>query len=87
MKCNLKTMIWTGAVLFLGAGIAYVVFDGARATIVASLPLLAVLLCPISMLVMMKFMHSSKADSCSGAVKTEGEGDAHRAKDSLQLSK
>nr|WP_246295100.1 DUF2933 domain-containing protein [Schlegelella koreensis] len=56
------------------AGLAYLTFEEARAAILASLPLLAVLLCPISMLVMMKLMHSSG----DGAQRSTGPTKAHR---------
>ena len=59
MKCNFKVMLFIGLGMALGAGFAYMAFDDARVAIVSSLPVLAALLCPISMLVMMKFMHSS----------------------------
>lgn len=59
MKCNFKLMLSVGLVMALGAAFAYLTFEDARVAIVASLPLLAALLCPISMLVMMKVMHSS----------------------------
>lgn len=66
MKCNFKTMLSVGLVMAFGAAFAYVAFADARVAIVASLPVLAALLCPISMLVMMKFMHSSgQAQACA----------------------
>ena len=58
MKCSFKTMITVAAGLFAAAAVAYFTFEEARAAIVASLPFLLVLLCPISMLLMMKSMHS-----------------------------
>jgi hypothetical protein len=66
MKCNFKLMLSVGLVMALGAAFAYLAFEDARVAIVASLPVLAALLCPISMLVMMKFMHSSgQAQACA----------------------
>lgn len=62
MKCSFKTMMSVGGAMFLAAGLAYFAFEEARAAILASLPFLLVLLCPISMLVMMKFMHSGGQD-------------------------
>lgn len=59
MKCNFKVMLSVGLAMALGAAFAYLAFEEARLAIVASLPVLAALLCPISMFVMMKFMHSS----------------------------
>lgn len=40
------------------AAFAYFTFEEARAGNLASLPILAALLCPVSMLLMMKLMHS-----------------------------
>ena len=66
MKCNFKVMLFVGIAMALGAAFAYLAFEGARVAIVASLPLMAVLLCPISMLVMMKFMHAgSQPQACA----------------------
>ena len=70
MKCNFKLMLSVGLVMALGAAFAYLTFEDARVAIVASLPVLAALVCPISMLVMMKVMHSSgQAQAC--AIKAE----------------
>lgn len=70
MKCNLKVMLSVAAALAAVAGFAYLTFEEARAAILASLPVLLVLLCPISMLVMMKLMHSdSHSESSTGAAK------------------
>lgn len=80
MKCSFKTMMSVGAAMFLAAGIAYFAFEEARAAILASLPFLLVLLCPISMLVMMKFMHSGGQDgdgaSCGRPASKSGEQQA-----------
>lgn len=57
----------------LGAGLAYFLFEDARAAIFASLPVLALLLCPISMLVMMKFMHDGAGNSCDSKLKEKAE--------------
>lgn len=59
MKCNLKVMLSVAAAMAAAAGFTYLTFEEARAAILASLPILAVLLCPLSMLVIMKMMHSS----------------------------
>ena len=66
MKCNFRVMLFVGLTMALGAGFAYLALEEARVAIVASLPVLAALLCPISMFVMMKFMHSSaQAQACT----------------------
>lgn len=67
MKCSFKTMMSVAGAMFLAAGLAYFTFEAARAAILASLPFLLVLLCPISMLVMMKFMHSGGQDEHGGS--------------------
>jgi hypothetical protein len=74
MKCNLKVMLSVAATMAAAAGFAYLTFEEARAAILASLPLLAVLLCPISMLVMMKLMHSGGdgAQRSTGSTQTRG---------------
>lgn len=58
MKCNLKVMLSVAAAMAAVVGFAYLTLEEARTAILASLPILAVLLCPISMLVMMKLMHA-----------------------------
>lgn len=73
MKCNLKTI---GAAVFVAAVAASFAFEGARTAIVASLPVLLVLLCPLSMLLMMKSMHSaSQGDHTSAQNKPESASD------------
>lgn len=59
MKCSFKTMMYVAGAIFAAAGLAYFSFEGARAAVLASLPFLLFLACPISMLLMMKFMHSA----------------------------
>jgi hypothetical protein len=72
MKCNLKTMLSIAAAVFVAAVAASFAFEGARSAIVASLPILLVLLCPLSMLLMMKSMHSaSQGDHTSAQNKPE----------------
>lgn len=69
MKCNFKTMLSTGAVLLAAAGIAYLSFESARPAILSSLPFIAILLCPISMLFMMMAMGSTPTNEPSAASK------------------
>lgn len=74
MKCNFKLMLSVGLVMSLGAAFAYLAFEDARVAIVASLPVLVALLCPISMLVMMKVMHSSgQAQACASKAEEAAE--------------
>ena len=54
MKCNPKSMLIAALALGLVATVAYFTFPAAKAFILASTPLLVALICPVSMLVMMK---------------------------------
>ncbi|MBS2132243.1 DUF2933 domain-containing protein (plasmid) [Burkholderia thailandensis] len=56
MKCNLKTMLKTAALLATALAIGYWAVPGYRATILGLIPVAAVLICPLSMLVMMWLM-------------------------------
>ena len=62
MKCNSRTMLTTALVLGLAAVFAYFAFPAARAFIVASAPVLIALVCPVSMLLMMKTMNDSRKE-------------------------
>lgn len=59
MKCNSRTMFSVAAGLLGAAAIAYFAVPAAQAFILASLPVLIALVCPLSMLVMMKVMHGA----------------------------
>ena len=59
MKCT-KTMLATGAGLLAVLAVAYVVFPQFQSTVLSLGPYLLFLLCPLSMLFMMKGMNSSK---------------------------
>ena len=67
MKCNLKTMLATAFALTFAAAVAYFLFPGAQAFILASAPLLLILVCPVSMLLMMKAMTGDKAGEVVGS--------------------
>ena len=67
MKCNLKTMVATAFALAVAAAVAYFFFPGAQAFILASAPLLLVLVCPVSMLLMMKAMTGDKSGEVIGS--------------------
>ncbi|MEJ7932613.1 DUF2933 domain-containing protein [Ramlibacter sp. AN1015] len=84
MKCNLKVMLSVAAVMAAAAGFAYLTFEEARIGIVASLPVLAALLCPVSMLVMMKMMHSGSKESQCAA---KSESATPPAAEPVQLAK
>lgn len=87
MKCNLKSTLWTLAILVGGAGLAYFAFPGARTAIGASLPFLAFLLCPISMFLMMGAMHSSGKEAPAGAAKSEAGETEHGLREKLSQSR
>lgn len=56
MKCS-KTMLYVAGALAAAAAGAYFALPEVRSWLAASLPLLVALVCPISMLVMMRSMH------------------------------
>jgi Protein of unknown function (DUF2933) len=62
MKCNMKTMITSGIVLLVALAAVYVALPQFRALVLSVGPTLLFLLCPLSMLVMMWGMRSSKDD-------------------------
>ncbi len=62
MKCNSRTMLATALALGLTAVFAYFAFPAARAFIVGSAPVLIALVCPVSMLLMMKAMNGSQKE-------------------------
>jgi hypothetical protein len=67
MKCNTNTMLKTAAALAVVAGLVYFTVPAAQALVLASAPILIALICPISMLFMMKMMNSNSAPVSSPA--------------------
>lgn len=67
MMCNTKTMLKVGLGMLFGAVIAYIALPEFRGWILAASPTLLFLLCPISMLLCMKMMHSQNGQSCGKA--------------------
>lgn len=68
MMCNTKTMLKVGLGLLLGTVIAYIALPDFRSWILAASPTLLFLLCPLSMIFMMKMMmHDQKGQSCGNA--------------------
>lgn len=67
MKCSFKTMMYVAGAIFASAALVYFSFEGARLAVLASLPFLLFLACPISMLLMMKVMHSAGKNEHAGA--------------------
>ncbi|MFM0268193.1 DUF2933 domain-containing protein [Paraburkholderia sediminicola] len=61
MKCT-KTMLVTGVALLAVLALAYAALPQFRTLVLGLGPYLLFLLCPLSMLFMMKSMHSSKDD-------------------------
>ncbi len=76
MKCDTNTMIKAGLGLGVLLALAYVALPAAHAFILASAPLLLVLLCPLSMIFMMKSMNSCHKEND----KNTGEDKAHVSK-------
>jgi ribosomal protein RSM22 (predicted rRNA methylase) len=61
MNCT-KNMLRVGAGIGAGLLVAYLVFPELRAALVALAPIAVVLVCPLSILLMMKMMSSSTPD-------------------------
>ncbi|MBU6502818.1 MAG: DUF2933 domain-containing protein [Burkholderiales bacterium] len=70
MKCDSKMMVKTAAGLGLALAVAYFALPAAHAFIVASVPFLVTLICPVAMLLMMKGMNENK----KGESAQPGEG-------------
>lgn len=62
MKCT-NTMLKTAAAMAVVAGVVYFTVPGAQALVLASAPILIALICPISMLFMMKMMNSKSTEA------------------------
>lgn len=60
MKCNMKTIMKIGAGIIVLLAVAYAALPQVRPMIAGAFPLLLVLVCPLSMLLMMKGMHSDR---------------------------
>jgi hypothetical protein len=68
MKCNPKTMLSVALALGVAGFAANFAFPSAQAWLLASVPLLVALICPVSMLVMMWAMKGSgKESSCDSS--------------------
>lgn len=63
MKCDSKMMLKTAGVLGVALALVYFTVPAAHAFILASAPVLWVLICPVSMLLMMKAMNGSQKDA------------------------
>ena len=71
MKCDTKTMLKVGAGIGAVLVIAYFSLPAFRTWIVGSAPVLLSLVCPLSMLFMMKGMNSCSKESDTQARKPE----------------
>ena len=60
MNCNSKTMLKTAVALGIATAVAYFTLPAAHAFILASAPLLVVLICPVAMIIMMMGMNTDK---------------------------
>ena len=78
MKCNMKTIMKIGACIGVLLAVAYAALP--LPIIAGASPLLFALLCPLSMLLMMKGMHSDRepvsAPTQTPHVSQRGEGNA-----------
>ena len=79
MNCNSKTMLKTAAALGIATAVAYFTLPAAHAFILASAPLLVVLICPVAMIIMMMSMNTDKtadkkADSAKVGMSEVGSG-------------
>lgn len=73
MICNAKTMLKVGLGMLVVAGMAYFALPEFRTWIVAAMPTLLFLLCPLSMLFCMKMMHGQGGQSCQRSPAEEKE--------------
>ena len=88
MKCDTNIVLKTAAGLVIALAVAYLAVPAAHAFILASAPVLVALICPVSMLFMMKAMHSkgndtgTRADGCKAVAGLKaaapGEVEEHR---------
>lgn len=78
MKCDSKTMLKTAGALGLALAVVYFTVPAAHAFILGSAPILVALICPVSMLFMMKAMNGRQKD---GTAKTDESKAAPRVPD------
>lgn len=75
MRCDSKTMLKTACVLCVALAVVYFTVPAAHAFVLGSAPVLLALICPVSMLLMMKAMNGQKKE---GGTKAENPGAAPR---------
>lgn len=71
MKCDTRMMIKTGVGIAVVLAIAYFSLPAARELVTASAPILLALICPLSMIFMMKGMSSCNKQQEEKAEKSE----------------
>ncbi len=71
MQCDTKTMLKTAALVASALAVLYFTVPAVQALVLASAPVLLVLICPISMLLMMRTMNAPKGDGGGDAKETE----------------
>lgn len=82
MKCDSKMMLKIAGGLGVALGVAYFTLPAAQALILASAPILLVLICPVAMLLMMKTMNGSTKDEGAKSEKiTSAPGAVETARD------
>lgn len=73
MKCDTKTMVKVGLAVGVLLAVAYFTLPAARQFISVASPFLLILICPLSMLFMMKSMNSGHKESDVKAEKIQGD--------------
>lgn len=71
MKCSIKFMSTTAVALIAALATVYFIFPETQAFLLAALPILAALLCPIAMGVMMFAMRGHSSGASSVALKVD----------------
>lgn len=71
MKCDTKTMIKVGVGIGAVLAVAYAMLPAFRALILASAPILLALICPLSMIFMMKSMNACNKESDTKTVQPQ----------------
>lgn len=69
MRCDSKTMLKTAGLLGFALAVVYFTLPAAHAFVLASAPLLVALICPVSMLLMMKVMNGHQKEDGPDAEK------------------
>ncbi|MDO8733520.1 MAG: DUF2933 domain-containing protein [Actinomycetota bacterium] len=73
MKCDSKMMVKVGVGLGFGIVVAYFALPAAQVFLLASVPFLVALTCPVAMLFMMKGMNANKKDESAKPGESKAE--------------